>query len=99
MAQSPHLLSLKVLRVTRPSLGKAEGEYYEKTSLGGIELNSEEAGLMLPSSFGTVYLGQRFAALLSLSNEVEESASNPVLKAEMHTSGQSRALHARCAAY
>ena len=44
--------------------------------------------LLLPASFGTVYLGQHFSALLSLSNEAENSALNPVLKVEMHTSGQ-----------
>ncbi|KAL8277518.1 hypothetical protein RQP46_010073 [Phenoliferia psychrophenolica] len=46
--------------------------------------------LMLPSTFGTIYLGETFSALLSLSNDLaspNHTALSPVLKVEMHTAG------------
>ncbi|KAI5475043.1 molecular chaperone HtpG [Pseudohyphozyma bogoriensis] len=74
--------------------------YTEATSLGGpsiLSLNDssvEKGGdfnltgaLMLPSTFGTIYLGETFSAILSLSNDLPTNgpALSPVLKVEIHT--------------
>lgn len=78
--REPHLLSLKVLRAARPSLVPSQVPYYEDTALGAPALKalehnsaSEAAGheygtsgaLMLPSTFGTIYLGVREALTYS----------------------------------
>jgi hypothetical protein len=73
-AREPHLLSLKVLRAARPSLKTSIVPYSEEASLGGTALRDLDANsveksgeakfglteaLLLPSTFGTVYLGYR----------------------------------------
>lgn len=71
----PHLVSLKVLRTARPSIIDATAApYYERSSLGGEALTQlgrtsavnqqDGAGmLLLPSTFGTIYLGSVLLAL------------------------------------
>ncbi|GAA5940928.1 hypothetical protein JCM1841_005173 [Sporobolomyces salmonicolor] len=102
----PHLVALKVLRSTRPSLVPSKSPFYDPRALGGAALRSLEqasategrgseygltGALMLPSSFGSIYLGETFNAVLSLSNDLAPSshpstiAHSPVLKVEMHT--------------
>lgn len=68
--REPHLLALKVLRAARPSLVPSSTPYYEDESLGSSALRALEThsvsegrdhglsgALMLPSAFGTIYLG------------------------------------------
>ncbi|GAA5906239.1 hypothetical protein JCM5296_005546 [Sporobolomyces johnsonii] len=102
----PHLVALKVLRSTRPSLVPSKTPIYDPLAFGGAALRSLEqasategrgseygltGALMLPSSFGSIYLGETFNAVLSLSNDLAPSshpstiAHSPVLKVEMHT--------------
>ncbi|GAA6001956.1 trafficking protein particle complex subunit 13 [Rhodotorula paludigena] len=106
--RTPHLLAFKVLRSTRPSLVPSAplGHYVEGPggdSLAQLEENGmrrpggasgfgRSGALSLPTSFGTIYLGETFNAVLSLSNDLHSSpahassiASQPVLKVEMHT--------------
>ncbi|GJN94673.1 hypothetical protein Rhopal_007764-T1 [Rhodotorula paludigena] len=106
--RTPHLLALKVLRSTRPSLVPSAplGCYVEgpgRDSLAQLEESGlsrrgsasgfgRSGALSLPTSFGTIYLGETFNAVLSLSNDLHSSpahassiASQPVLKVEMHT--------------
>ncbi|ORY47086.1 hypothetical protein BCR35DRAFT_356228 [Leucosporidium creatinivorum] len=104
--REPHLLALKVLRTARPSLVPSSTPYYEEDSLGSaafeaLELNSVSEGrehglsgaLQLPNAFGTIYLGETFSALLSLSNDAAQvpdsstTVNAPILKVEMHTAG------------
>jgi len=69
--REPHLVALKVLRAARPSLVPTSAPYYEQTSLGASALAAVDrstlpgpagggglsGALMLPSTFGTIYLG------------------------------------------
>lgn len=67
-----HLLSLKVLRIARPSLIRSNAlDFYDSTALesAAIKRGSDEGMLSLPSNFGTLWLGQELACLISLSNE------------------------------
>ncbi|BGP52325.1 hypothetical protein JCM10450v2_008296 [Rhodotorula kratochvilovae] len=107
--RTPHLVALKVLRATRPALvpsdplaGYTEGPGDD--ALRALErrsvLRRNEGGefgsrgvLSLPAAFGTIYLGETFNAILSLSNDLPTpspppsgtTARAPVLKVEMHT--------------
>ncbi|KAK4047817.1 hypothetical protein OIV83_005160 [Microbotryomycetes sp. JL201] len=105
--RDPHIVALKVLRAAKPSLVRAEPLYYEDTSMGSRALQKLDANsigqqgdtfdvgltsaFMLPSTFGTIYLGETFSALLSLSNDLARppdgttTASSLVMKVEMNT--------------
>ncbi|POV97769.1 hypothetical protein PSTT_14853 [Puccinia striiformis] len=66
---SAQLLTLKVLRTTRPSI-----------------TNDEDNTLILPSSFGTIYEGERFDGLLSLRiDQPNAIAINPRLIVEIQS--------------
>ncbi|KAK4056057.1 hypothetical protein OIO90_002788 [Microbotryomycetes sp. JL221] len=106
-AREPHLVALKVLRAAKPSLVQANTKiYYEDSSmvsraLQQIDDNSLDerhdslghitGALMLPSTFGTIYLGETFSALLSLSNDLARppeptaTATALTMKVEMNT--------------
>ncbi|GAA5889815.1 hypothetical protein JCM6882_004333 [Rhodosporidiobolus microsporus] len=74
-----HLIALKVLRSTRPSL--VPQSLYDQPYEDGAgarafrELNATHAGrggggmLKVPAEFGRIYLGETFSAVLSLSND------------------------------
>ncbi|GAA6054016.1 hypothetical protein JCM3770_002419 [Rhodotorula araucariae] len=107
--RAPHLVALKVLRATRPALVPSDPlagyagapardalRSLERASVlrrnEGAEFGS--SGLLsLPAAFGTIYLGETFNAILSLSNDLAPpspppsgtTAHSPVLKVEMHT--------------
>ncbi|SCV67139.1 BQ2448_5785 [Microbotryum intermedium] len=79
------------------------GDYVQELNVDGsvprddpsVEAGAHTGALMLPSTFGTIYLGETFSALLSLSNEVAQDprtsgptssiAISPTLKVEIHT--------------
>ncbi|SJX64077.1 uncharacterized protein SRS1_14732 [Sporisorium reilianum f. sp. reilianum] len=109
----PHLLSLKVMRASAPSLAVSEKPYYEHhaestdallSAVGqGIEqglahdLHSNRwdgaSGsasnfpisdlLVLPNSFGTLYLGETFRTYLCVRNEAATAVREPSLRVEM----------------
>lgn len=70
-SREPHILALKVLRASRPTLVPSATPYSEETSLEGLALKELDessiehaagfapltGALMLPSNFGTIYLG------------------------------------------
>lgn len=98
-----HLLSLKVIRLTRPSLDLTfplphdlldqniiydhEGDNFDLTSneLPYFGLNNL---LLLPQSFGNIYLGETFTCFMSLHNDSDQSALDLSFKADLHTSTQ-----------
>ncbi|CAO3616521.1 unnamed protein product [Cunninghamella blakesleeana] len=131
--QLPHLLSLKVMRLSRPLFSTHSPIYYEKdkekkTSLvEGLEAinisdlsiahpfqidnnnsnNNNNHGLVnirdfglsqmlkLPSSFGTIYLGEGFHTFISLNNETvhSEIIREIGIKVELQTSSQRFSLY------
>ncbi|ESK88422.1 hypothetical protein Moror_14744 [Moniliophthora roreri MCA 2997] len=103
-----HLLSLKVMRVSRPSLASAWQPFYSsspsfsahstqsilslqgKTPLPGHpktlrDLTHATELLTLPSSFGSIQLGETFSSCLSVNNESAAEVEAVSLKVEMQT--------------
>jgi hypothetical protein len=85
----PHLLSIKVLRANQPSLISNPLLPPSSTpSLSAppsiLEDNPPQGILLLPSSFGTIYLGETFTALLCLANTTSSAALTPSLNVSIH---------------
>ncbi|KAJ7197246.1 hypothetical protein GGX14DRAFT_471992 [Mycena pura] len=103
-----HLLSLKVMRVSRPSLASAWQPFYSsspsfsahstasilslqgKTPLPGHpktlrDLTHASELLTLPSSFGSIQLGETFSSCLCVNNEAQTEVEAVSLKVEMQT--------------
>ncbi|GAA6030722.1 hypothetical protein JCM8097_006289 [Rhodosporidiobolus ruineniae] len=93
--QAPHLLALKVLRSTKPTLvpstpyeqpyedgaGAADFAQLERTS--GRSTSGGGGGMLrLPAEFGAIYLGETFSAVLSLSNDALTSADGAAVVAQ-----------------
>jgi hypothetical protein len=93
-----HLLSFKVMRLSRP-------EFYKRSPLAldkqidlpepGLDLSAnfeDELGLShllsLPDSFGNIYIGEMFTALLCVNNESTTPALDISFKAELQTETQ-----------
>ncbi|BGP28239.1 hypothetical protein JCM10295v2_007226 [Rhodotorula toruloides] len=94
----PHLVNLKVLRASRFTLAPHQSLHgFDTVGPGRDALRrlkqTEKGGMMaLPSSFGVIYLGETFSAVLSLSNDLPPSAPEAdsvahsvSLTVEMHT--------------
>ncbi|KAJ3842880.1 DUF974-domain-containing protein [Lentinula raphanica] len=103
-----HLLSLKVMRVSRPALASAWQPFYSSSpsfsahstqsimSLQGTnplpgypktlrDLTQASEILTLPSSFGSIQLGETFSSCLSVNNEATTQVDSVALKVEMQT--------------
>ncbi|KAJ3865945.1 DUF974-domain-containing protein [Lentinula novae-zelandiae] len=103
-----HLLSLKVMRVSRPTLASAWQPFYSSSpsfsahstssilSLQGTnplpgypktlrDLTQASELLTLPSSFGSIQLGETFSSCLSVNNEATTEIDSVALKVEMQT--------------
>ncbi|KAJ3828135.1 DUF974-domain-containing protein [Lentinula raphanica] len=103
-----HLLSLKVMRVSRPALASAWQPFYSSSpsfsahstqsimSLQGTnplpgypktlrDLTHASEILTLPSSFGSIQLGETFSSCLSVNNEATTQVDSVALKVEMQT--------------
>ncbi|KAJ5320408.1 hypothetical protein PENANT_c010G05150 [Penicillium antarcticum] len=99
--KEPHAVSLKVLRLSRPSLSyqhplpASNNTISTKASLSYPSNESDDQFtlaplLTLPPSFGSVYVGETFACTLSANNELDDDDDERVLKsvrivAEMQT--------------
>lgn len=109
----PHLLSLKVMRASAPSLATSEKPYYDAGTLASDALISAMAQgiddalshdllsshldstvsssaqfpisnlLVLPNSFGTLFLGETFRTYLCVRNESSTAVREPSLRVEM----------------
>ncbi|KAK7023872.1 hypothetical protein R3P38DRAFT_2954647 [Favolaschia claudopus] len=103
-----HLLSLKVMRVSRPALASAWQPFYSsspsfsahstasivslqgKTPLPGHpktlrDLTHASELLTLPSSFGSIQLGETFSSCLCVNNEAQVEIEAVGIKVEMQT--------------
>ncbi|KAJ7702406.1 hypothetical protein B0H17DRAFT_1004426 [Mycena rosella] len=103
-----HLLSLKVMRVSRPALASAWQPFYSsspsfsahstasilslqgKTPLPGHpktlrDLTHASELLTLPSSFGSIQLGETFSSCLCVNNEAQVEIEAVAMKVEMQT--------------
>ncbi|KDR81384.1 hypothetical protein GALMADRAFT_134829 [Galerina marginata CBS 339.88] len=103
-----HLLSLKVMRVSRPELASAWQPFYSSSpsfsahstaailSLQGTtplpghpktlrDLTHASELLTLPSSFGSIQLGETFSSCLCVNNETEVVIEVAHIKVEMQT--------------
>ncbi|KAF8184975.1 hypothetical protein K438DRAFT_1064877 [Mycena galopus ATCC 62051] len=103
-----HLLSLKVMRVSRPALASAWQPFYSSSpsfsahstaSILSLQDNSPLPGhpktlrdlthaselLTLPSSFGSIQLGETFSSCLCVNNEAQVAVEAVAMKVEMQT--------------
>lgn len=102
--KSEHLLALKVMRLTRPTLASPMVVTCDSTDLPGNTLNNElktdcttlhgmEAlaigqFMVLPQSFGNIYLGEIFSSYLCVHNGSNQVVKNVTVKADLQTSTQ-----------
>ncbi|XP_076675470.1 trafficking protein particle complex subunit 13 isoform X2 [Andrena cerasifolii] len=102
--KSEHLLALKVMRLTRPTLASPVVVTCDSTDLPGNTLNNELKSdctalqgmetlavgqfMVLPQSFGNIYLGEIFSSYLSVHNGSNQLVKNVTVKADLQTSTQ-----------
>ncbi|OQE91952.1 hypothetical protein PENNAL_c0008G10057 [Penicillium nalgiovense] len=106
--KEPHAVSLKVLRLARPSLSyqhplpTAKTKISTKASLSYPSSDSDDQFILtplltLPPSFGSVYVGETFGCTLSANNEINDDDNDRLLTsvrivAEMQTPSSVAAL-------
>ncbi|KOC70283.1 UPF0533 protein C5orf44 like protein [Habropoda laboriosa] len=102
--KSEHLLELKVMRLTRPTLASPVVVTCDSTDLPGNTLNYELKNdctalqgmetltvgqfMVLPQSFGNIYLGEIFSSYLCVHNGSTQLVKNVAVKADLQTSTQ-----------
>ncbi|KAK3854007.1 hypothetical protein Pcinc_031215 [Petrolisthes cinctipes] len=103
-----HILSLKVMRLTRPSLFTGLSVGCDARDLPGDHLNAETRAdiavppglhntgvghlLLLPQSFGNIYLGETFSCCLCVHNDSNEIIRDVAIKAVLQMSNQRAVL-------
>ncbi|KAE8738212.1 hypothetical protein FOCC_FOCC016318 [Frankliniella occidentalis] len=103
-----HLLALKVMRLTRPTLScpvivtsdskDLPGNLLNSdlkndvTSVSGVETLTAGQFLQLPQSFGTIYLGETFSSYICVHNDSKEIAKDVTVKIDLQTNSQRIAL-------
>ncbi|XP_067928483.1 trafficking protein particle complex subunit 13-like [Watersipora subatra] len=108
--EKEHLLAIKVMRLTKPSLGRSNAVH-----LDGRDLDSDEdpfaltnwidvqsiqqtpyecssPALLLPQSFGNIFLGETFSSYISIHNSSQSACRNVSLKIELQTGSGRLAL-------
>ncbi|XP_017768562.1 PREDICTED: trafficking protein particle complex subunit 13 [Nicrophorus vespilloides] len=99
-----HLLSLKVMRLTRPTLSSPnpvtcdgkdllgnllnEALQKEANAVQGAETLATGQFLLLPQSPVNIYLGETFSSLISVYSESGQPVNNISLKVDLQTSSQ-----------
>lgn len=102
--RNEHLLTLKVMRLTRPTLcspiivtsdskdlpGNLLNNDLKNdiTSVSGIESLSAGQFLLLPQSFGNIYLGETFSSYICVHNDSDQVAKHVCVKTDLQTSSQ-----------
>ncbi|XP_069668809.1 trafficking protein particle complex subunit 13 isoform X2 [Periplaneta americana] len=102
--RNEHLLALKVMRLTRPTLCSPiivtsdskdlpgnllnNDLKHDITSVSGIETLSAGQFLLLPQSFGNIYLGETFSSYICVHNDSNQIAKDVSVKADLQTSSQ-----------
>ncbi|XP_060816898.1 trafficking protein particle complex subunit 13 [Bombus pascuorum] len=106
--KSEHLLELKVMRLTRPMIASPVVITCDSTDLPGNTLNNELKNdctalqgmetlavgqfMVLPQSFGNIYLGEIFSSYLCVHNGSNQIVKNVIVKADLQTSTQNISL-------
>ncbi len=83
----PHQLSLKVMRLAKPSF---------VTSVPLFEREEElhvDPALKLAAAFGEIYMGETFSCYLTVQNGSSEHVASVVVKAELQTTSKRYMLH------
>ena len=104
-----HLLSLKVMRLTRPTCfpplvvncepRDLPGDLFAQESANDCALSTAPDGLqigqllLLPQSFGDIYLGETFSCYISIHNDGKEVASDVNIKVDLQTSSLRQSLY------
>ncbi|XP_076650848.1 trafficking protein particle complex subunit 13 isoform X1 [Halictus rubicundus] len=102
--KNEHLLALKVMRLTRPTLASPIVVTCDSADLPGNTLNNELKNdctalqgmetltigqfMVLPQSFGNIYLGEMFSSYLCVHNGSGQFVENVSVKADLQTSTQ-----------
>jgi hypothetical protein len=92
MAAEPHRLSLRVLRLQNPSYQNESAQTPFEDVLQGPSRLPLDSTLFLPTSFGTVCLGQAFSALVVAANDSNEPVYASSLRVEMQTASSKQFL-------
>jgi len=101
-SKEDHIIALKVMRLTRPTLYGTPVVSCDPRDLPGAALTASpdvtrladlpdlQLGqmLLLPQSFGSIYLGETFSCYLSVHNHSGETAADVTVRAELQTGSQ-----------
>ncbi|XP_066586798.1 trafficking protein particle complex subunit 13 [Prorops nasuta] len=106
--KSEHLLALKVMRLTRPTIatpiivpcestdlpGNALNDHLKNdcTALQGMETLAVGQFMVLPQSFGNIYLGEIFSSYLCVHNGSSQIVKNVSVTANLQTGTQTISL-------
>ncbi|XP_031552970.1 trafficking protein particle complex subunit 13-like [Actinia tenebrosa] len=104
LREREHLLALKVMRLTKPSMYTNVPVHCEAQDLPGtIFKESHDADiatikgvynfglgdlLVLPQTFGNIFLGETFSSYVSVHNDSNQTVKDIVIKTDLQTSSQ-----------
>lgn len=99
-----HLVALKVMRLTKPALispkivtcdfkdlpGNILNNFLKDDATSVVQMETLAAGqfLLLPQSFGNIYLGETFSCYICVHNETNQPVQSVSIKADLQTSSQ-----------
>lgn len=99
-----HLVALKVMRLTKPALispkivtcdskdlpGNILNNYLKDDPTSVTQMETLAAGqfLLLPQSFGNIYLGETFSCYVCVHNETKQPVQSVSIKADLQTNSQ-----------
>ncbi|XP_049831884.1 trafficking protein particle complex subunit 13 isoform X3 [Schistocerca gregaria] len=102
--RNEHILALKVMRLTRPTLSSPlivtsdakdlPGNLFNNdlkhdiTSVSSVETLAAGQFLLLPQSFGNIYLGETFSSYICVHNDSNQIASDVSVKVDLQTNSQ-----------
>ncbi|CAH2229419.1 trafficking protein particle complex subunit 13 [Pararge aegeria] len=97
-----HLVALKVMRLTKPALispkivtcdfkdlpGNILNNFLKDDATSVVQMETLAAGqfLLLPQSFGNIYLGETFSCYVCVHNETNQPVQSVSIKADLQTS-------------
>ncbi|XP_030291314.1 trafficking protein particle complex subunit 13 isoform X3 [Sparus aurata] len=103
-AKQEHLLALKVMRLTKPTLftnmpvtceerdlpGDLFGQLMREdpSTIKGAEILMLGEMLTLPQNFGNIFLGETFSSYISVHNDSNQVVKDILVKADLQTSSQ-----------
>ncbi|XP_041978922.1 trafficking protein particle complex subunit 13 [Aricia agestis] len=102
--QVEHLVALKVMRLTKPALvspkivtcdfkdlpGNILNNFLKEDATAVVQMETLAVGqfLLLPQSFGNIYLGETFSCYVCVHNETNQPVQSVSIKADLQTSLQ-----------